>query len=713
MASGRIRNSKYDVYCANAHFICCNISDETSRCQFQSSENVTHKQFARRMCFLSVIGVLTSCIIYSSGLDYSSKVSYAATQWFDQMNAELKQLNHEAAVYAWDASTLPTQTATVEKVIQLTVRKAHWERKMCSRGEAYRDFNANFHRALTLLCRSTKNTDAEIKEITSLLGFMQNIYTGAQVCLNGTFSNENLLWENTFFRYPHFGNKSEKNPTSLSKPLCLYGEPDMEQLMTGESLHGFKSIANYSSNDESILNWAWQSWRLAVGPPLKKSYQQLFTHLNNGARRAGYQDIGEMWRKELGMPDLRATVERLWQDVKPLYQKLHAVIRYQLKKTFPNVQQSNGLIPAHLAGDMWSQNWATHAKAILAHEVDIDGNFEQSNCSAKQLVKRAEDFFSSMGLPMMTKTFWAKSIFERSENVTKCHGTAANMFKYGDYRIIACSGRSMNDFYVLVHEMGHIMYYMLASNQPPIFQDGTNSAFQESVGDTIHLATMSPLHLVRLGLLNSSYLKPELDDDLNSFDYSLLLQIGLSKIPALPFSYIMDRYRWDLFDGTVNFDTDANTYFWYLLENEQGIRPASSVDRTDLFDAAAKYHFPDNTPYVRYFLANFLSFQILEGLCKKSIFGDVNTANRLPMPLHRCDIYGSKRVGRLLEKALRLGGSEHWRVVLDILTGTTEISSQPLIEYFKPLNVMLDKIITEWKLPVGWKKHSNVDELFV
>ncbi|XP_053686137.1 angiotensin-converting enzyme-like [Sabethes cyaneus] len=636
----------------------------------------------------------------------------AAVQWFDQMNVELKQLNHEAAVYAWDASTLSTQTATIEKIIQLTVRKAHWEQAMCSRGEAYRDFNASFDRALTLLCRTTKNTDEEIRDIASLLGFIQSIYTGTQVCLTSTFSNKKLLWKRTFFRYPHFGNKSQINPISQAVTSCLNGEPDMEQLMTRESLQNFKAIANCSSNDGSVLSWAWESWRLAVGPPMKKPYQQLITYMNIGARRAGYQDIGEMWRDELEMPKLRDIVERLWRDVKPLYQKLHAVVRYQLKQDFPDVDQFDGLIPAHIAGDMWSQNWATQADAILPHEATLERSFKESNRSAMQLVKRAEDFFSSMGLPMMTKTFWMKSVFERTANVTKCHGTAANMYEHEDYRMVACSRSSMDDFYVIVHEMGHIMYYMLSSNQPTIFQDGTNSAFQESIGDTIHLATMSPLHLIRCGLLNSSYLKPQYSNNLNSFDYSLLLKIGLTKLPALPFSYIMDRYRWDLFDGTVDFENDANRYFWYLLQKEQGIRPASSVDRKDLFDAAAKYHFSDNTPYVRYFLANFLSFQILEGLCKKSIFGDVHTVNQLPMPLHRCDIYGSKRVGRLLEKALKLGGSQHWTVVLEILTGATEISSRPLIEYFKPLSTMLDEIITKWNLPVGWKMQSEVDRLF-
>ncbi|XP_058464729.1 angiotensin-converting enzyme-like [Malaya genurostris] len=653
------------------------------------------------MCVVFVSSIFASLVLCLLGLEVTNQAQPevdAANRWFDQMNLELKLLNHEAAEDAWQSSTLPTETVIVEKISQLAVRKAHWERTTCSRGQRYGDFNASFDRALNLLCRSARHTDEEIRNMTKLLAYLQEIYTETEVCVNRS-CDDDKLWKSTFFKY----HEQVSNNFSVNE-LCLFGEPDMERIMSRETIPLFKDKMNCMMNDQHILSWAWQSWRLAVGPPVKESYHSLIQVMNVGARRSGFQDIGEVWRAELEMPNLREIVSRLWLDVKPLYQKLHAVVRHFLKKKYPEVKnfQSGGQIPAHLLGDMWSQNWETLTASILPHEVDIDRNFRNSNCSSEQMVRKAEDFYSSMGLPMMTESFWKKSIFERAHNITKCHGTAANMYDAGDFRMITCAGNSMNDFYVILHEMGHIIYYMLAANQPTVFQDGTNSAFQEAVGDTIHLAALSPSHLIRLGFLNSSYLKPDSDDNLNRFDYSLLLKISLTKIPALPFSYIMDQYRWNLFDGSIGFDSDANNYFWYLLESEQGIRPASEIDRTGFFDAAAKYHFTDNTPYVRYFLANFLSFQILEGLCKKSIFGDVKTTQTLPFPLHRCDLYGSKRVGRLLGKALKLGRSQHWTLVLEILTGSSEISSRPLIKYFAPLTEMLDKIIDEWQLTVGW-----------
>lgn len=201
-------------------------------------------------------------------------------------------------------------------------------------------------------------------------------------------------------------------------------------------IHQFSKQSDCKINESDILKWAWHSWRKAVGPPIKQTYGKLIQLMNNGARRVGFQDAGDSWREELEMPNLRATVHRLWQEVKPLYQKFHAVIRHHLRKRYPEIKDFDrlGLIPAHILGDMWSQNWETHAASIVPHEVDIEHNFKRMNWTGQQLVKRAEDFYSSTGLPMMTKQFWEKSVFERGANVTKCHGTAANMYEEGDFR---------------------------------------------------------------------------------------------------------------------------------------------------------------------------------------------------------------------------------------------------------------------------------------
>lgn len=99
-------------------------------------------------------------------------------------------------------------------------------------------------------------------------------------------------------------------------------------------------------------------------------------------------------------------------------------------------------------------------------------------------------------------------------------------------------------------------------------------------------------------MYNYQKFKAKLDDSVNSFDLSLLLRMALLKIPQIPFEYILDVFRWDLFSGKVDMK-NANEYFWKLIIQEQGLHPPDWLNRKNMFDAGAKFHVADNTPFVR------------------------------------------------------------------------------------------------------------------
>ena len=48
--------------------------------------------------------------------------------------------------------------------------------------------------------------------------------------------------------------------------------------------------------------------------------------------------------------------EKLWLDLKPFYEELHAYVRFKLTKKYPEVTDGEP-IPAHLLGNMWAQGW--------------------------------------------------------------------------------------------------------------------------------------------------------------------------------------------------------------------------------------------------------------------------------------------------------------------------------------------------------------------
>lgn len=64
-----------------------------------------------------------------------------------------------------------------------------------------------------------------------------------------------------------------------------------------------------------------------------------------------------------------------------------------------------------------------------------------------------------------------------------------------------CSDVTYANFKTVHHEMGHIEYFMAYADQPTIFREGANAAFQEAVGDTIGLSVMSVTHLRALDLM--------------------------------------------------------------------------------------------------------------------------------------------------------------------------------------------------------------------
>lgn len=121
-------------------------------------------------------------------------------------------------------------------------------------------------------------------------------------------------------------------------------------------------------------------------------------------------------------------------------------------------------------------------------------------------------------------------------------------------------------------------------NQPDI------TIFGRSVGSTTEKFEQKQRN-------NSAY-NNKLDGSINSFDISLLLQMALMKIPQIPFEYILDVFRWNLFSGNVSV-ANANEYFWQLAIENQGIHPPGWLNRKNFFDPGAKFHVADNTPFVR------------------------------------------------------------------------------------------------------------------
>ncbi|KAA0187077.1 hypothetical protein HAZT_HAZT010116, partial [Hyalella azteca] len=119
------------------------------------------------------------------------------------------------------------------------------------------------------------------------------------------------------------------------------------------------------SRNYDELRHVWEEWRLS----------------------SGFDNMGEMWLYPYESLTFKSDMKRLWLQLKPLYEQLHAYVRRRLrevrvseayvrrrlkevrvidayvrrrlKEVYGQDKVSRrGAIPAHLLGNMWAQSWS-------------------------------------------------------------------------------------------------------------------------------------------------------------------------------------------------------------------------------------------------------------------------------------------------------------------------------------------------------------------
>ncbi len=433
------------------------------------------------------------------------------------------------------------------------------------------------------------------------------------------------------------------------------------------------------SRDWDELLDAWVGWR-TVSPPMRPLYERLVALSNQGAREIGFADVGVQWRSGYDMrPDaFAAETERLWQELRPLYQSLHCYVRARLQQAYGADRVKDGApIPAHLLGNMWAQTWE-HVYPLVepfpgVGSLDVDAALRAQDWDPARMVKAGEAFFGSLGFAPLPATFWQRSMLVKPrDREVECHASAWDLDNRGDLRIKMCIRQTEEDLLVIHHELGHNYYQRAYEHLPFLFQNGANDGFHEAIGDALVLSA-TPAYLRKLGLVG------EVPVDERAA-VNVQMKRALQQVAFLPFGLLVDRWRWDVFAGKVGPER-YNAAWWELRTRYQGVAPP--VPRTEAdFDPGAKHHVPANVPYTRYFLAHVLQFQFHRAMCR--IAGHTG-------PLHACSIHGEADVGRRFAAMLALGASRPWPDALEALTGERRMDAGAVLEYFAPLRRFLDE----------------------
>ncbi len=446
--------------------------------------------------------------------------------------------------------------------------------------------------------------------------------------------------------------------------------------------------------DPAKLQEMWVKWReipIAAnddGATMKEDYAAMVELANEGARELGYPDAGTMWRAryDLEPEEFVAETDRLWEQVKPLYDELHCHVRVQLNERYgDDAVPLDQPIRADLLGNMWAQQWANVYELVSPPETDpgydLTELLKDAGYDPVRMVETGEAFFSSLGFDPLPETFWERSQITRPEGrEVVCHASAWDVDGQEDLRIKMCTQVNADDFQTVHHELGHNYYQRAYKDLSPIFRTGANSGFHEAIGDMIALS-VTPEYLQQLGLLDHV---PDASKDIG-----LLMSQALDKVAFLPFGLLMDKWRWQVFSGEVT-PEDYNGAWWSLRAEYQGVRPP--VDRSsDDFDPGGKYHIANHVEYTRYFVGSILQFQFHETACRMAGWEG---------PLHRCSIYGSAEVGDRLNNMLEMGRSRPWPEALETFTGTRDLDASAIVAYFAPLMDWLEERNAERQC--GW-----------
>ncbi|MCH7536846.1 MAG: M2 family metallopeptidase [Proteobacteria bacterium] len=590
------------------------------------------KHFVKTAASVLFAASIIACSPQTAERAASATVTETAAEFVSRANAELAELNREIGAAQWIRATYITlDTAIVAAAA--SEKYAKWHSGMVQQALQYdgQELAPETRRAIKLLKLGTSlptpNDSAKRKELTMIATELQGMYGAGQYC------------------------KNSDDCTGL---------PELEDTM-------------FNSRDYDELVEAWTGWR-TISPPMRDKYQRYVELVNEGASELGYSDLGEMWRAgyDMSATEFKGEATKLWEQVKPLYKELHCAVRAKLGELYGEDKvPQDGPIPAHLLGNMWAQEWGFIYDIMEpfpgVSDLDIDSTLKTKNYSPQEMVRSAENFYVSLGMPRLPDTFWERSQFSKPrDREVVCHASAWGLDGGNDLRIKMCIKQTYDELRVIYHELGHNYYQAAYKNQEPLFQGGAHSGFHEAIGDTITLS-MTPQYLQEVGLISSAA-------ESEKAVINRQMMMALDKIAFLPFGKLIDEWRWRVFSGEISPD-DYNKAWWEMRLNYQGIAPPVARSEAD-FDPGAKYHIPSNVSYTRYFLARILQFQFQRSLCQ--IAGHEGD-------LASCSIFGNTEAGERFHAMMASGQSEPWQDALEKLTGTREMDATAIIDYFAPL----------------------------
>ncbi len=433
------------------------------------------------------------------------------------------------------------------------------------------------------------------------------------------------------------------------------------------------------SRDEAELRAAWVGWRSSF-PELRDDFTRYVELANQGARSLGYPDLGAMWRSKYDMPadDFAGEVERLWLEVKPLYDKLHCYVRARLAETYgAEVVPADGPIPAHLLGNMWAQEWANIEPLVAPSGsgpgFDLSERLTARGVDEREMVRYGERFFTSLGFEPLPATFWERSLFTKPrDREVVCHAVGVGHRlgrRPADQDVHRDHGRGLRDRaprarpQLLPARLQPARPARARQRQRRLPRGGRGHAgavdhagVPEDAGPDRHGARRPrPTSVCCCGWRSTR--SPSCPSACWSTSTG-----GRSFRARSPPSATTRP------GGSCASATRGCGRRW------SAARPTSTRGRSTTW--------PRTCPTRGTSWPRSCSSSSTRALCQAAGWEG---------PLNRCSIYGNAEAGKRLQAMLEMGTSRPWPEALEAVTGQRTMSASALLEYFAPLEAWLDR----------------------
>ncbi|XP_030582139.1 angiotensin-converting enzyme 2 [Archocentrus centrarchus] len=610
-------------------------------------------------------GILVTLLALSCAVSAQSDVETQARQFLEKFDKEASELMYQNSLASWAYNTNITQENS-DKLAEQGEIWAKFYNSMSEESQKYPiDQIQDLEIKLQLISLQDKGSGAlsadKAARLNKVMNEMSTIYSTAKVCM-------------------------------IDDPLnCQTLEPGLDDIMA-------------NSRDYSERLHVWEGWRIETGKKMRPLYEDYVDLKNEAAKLNGFEDYGAYWRYNYETLEedvmyhytrdqLMEDVRLIYKQILPLYKELHAYVRAKLIENYPGHIDSDGFIPAHLLGDMWGRFWTNLYSLTVPYpdkpDIDVSQAMVEKGWKELQLFKEAEKFFMSVGLYKMFDNFWEDSMFVYPTDGRQvvCHPTAWDMGNGKDYRIKMCTQVNMDNFLTAHHEMGHNQYQMAYRNLSYLLRDGANEGFHEGVGEIMSLSAATPKHLQSLELLPADFIY---DDDT---EINFLLKQALTIVATLPFTYMLEEWRWQVFAGNITKDEWMQRW-WEMKRELVGVMEPVPRDET-YCDPPALFHVSGDYSFIRYFTRTIYQFQFQKALCNAAGHtGDLST----------CDITNSTEAGTKLRNMLELGRSKSWTRALQAISGDTRMDAQPLLDYFQKLYEWLQAANKKHNRMVGWSE---------